>query len=76
PLYREHYERNFTLVMEEGIPEYIWKNTMMEYNDVPTQYNIDEFDEYLDSLSLHQVKAELIKVFKATETLDISNCGW
>ena len=29
PLYKEHYDRNFTLVMEEGIPTDIWNGIIM-----------------------------------------------
>lgn len=74
PLYREHYDRNFTLVMEEGIPDYIRTNIMMEYNSASTQYNEEEFNKYLDEVGLHTIKSKL--PFKSTQKLDITNCGW
>jgi hypothetical protein len=74
PLYQEHYDRNFTLVMEEGIPDYIRANVMLEYNNASTQYNEDEFLAYLDRVGLHTIKSKL--PFKSEQKLDITNCGW
>jgi len=76
PLYREHYERNFTLVMEEGIPDYIRANIMLEYNSADVTYNEKEFNDYLDSVGLHTIKSKLPQVFQSTTTIDITNCGW
>ncbi len=75
-LYREHYERNFTMVMEEGISDYIRANILMEYNSASTDYNEDEFNQYLDKMRLSQIKAKLPVIFKSTKKLDITNCGW
>jgi hypothetical protein len=74
PLYQEHYDRNFTLVMEEGIPDYIRANIMLEYNSADTKYNEDEFLAYLDRVGLHTIKSKL--PFKSEQKLDITNCGW
>ncbi len=75
-LYNEHYDRNFTLIMEEGIPNYIRKNIMLEYNSADTTYNEKEFNNYLDSQGLHTIKSKLPLVFKSTSIIDITNCGW
>jgi len=76
PLYREHYERNYTLVMEEGIPDYIRKNIMMEYNNADVTYNEEEFCKYLTDNGLHTIVSKLPLVFKSDVKLDITNCGW
>lgn len=76
PLYREHYERNFQLVMEEGIPEYIWSDTLEQFNSAKLEYNKDIFEEYLLKNNLFNIKMELPKVFKNTDTISIENCGW
>ncbi len=76
PLYREHYERNFTLVMEEGIPDYIRKNIMMEYNNADTTYNEEEFCKYLSDQGLQNIISKLPLAFNSIEKLDITNCGW
>ena len=76
PLYRENYNRNYILVMEEGIPEYVRKNILMEYSVAETRYDEEAFMKYLDSVRLNGVKTMLPKVFKSTEVLDITNCGW
>ena len=74
-MYREHYNRNYTLVMEEGIPNHIRASIIMEYRTASTTSNKKEFEEYLDSIGLVQVKPLLPKVF-AGEKLDITNHGW
>jgi len=76
PLYREHYNRNFTLVMEEGIPDYIRKNILMEYNNAPTKYNEDEFCKYLTDNGLSTIVSKLPIIFKTETKLSITNCGW
>jgi len=76
PLYREHYDRNFILVMEEGIPDYIRKNILLEYNIASTDYNEEKFVEYLEKIGLSKIKTMLPKVFQSNTELDISNCGW
>ena len=76
PLYRKHYNRNYTLVMEEGIPDYIRINILQEYKNASTTYNMKEFDDYLISNGLMNIQMALPKVFNSTETLTIGNCGW
>ena len=75
-LYKEHYDRNFALVMEEGIPDYIRKNIIMEYKSCKTTYNEEEFMKYLDKANLGGIKPKLPKVFESHVELDITNCGW
>jgi len=75
PMYREHYNRNYILVMEEGIPSHIRASIIMEYRTADTSFNEKEFEEYIDSIGLHQVKSLLPKVFIG-EKLDITNHGW
>ena len=75
PLYRIHYERNFQLVMEEGIPEHIWSETLTQLNQAKVDYNIDKFNNYLIQHNLFNIQMELPKIFKNTEILSISNCG-
>lgn len=76
PLYRKHYDRNFELVMEEGIPDYIRKNILIEYESSLTEYHMDIFNEYLQEMDLLNIQAMLPKVFSSNEKLDITNCGW
>jgi len=76
PLYRENYNRNYEMVMEEGIPDYIRANILMEYNTCSTDYNEDEFCKYLDENNLSKIKTLLPKIFCSTTEIDISNCGW
>jgi hypothetical protein len=74
PLYREHYERNFTLVMEEGIPDYIRINILMEYRNADETYNEEEFCKFLADSGLYTIISKL--PFKSSIKLDITNCGW
>lgn len=76
PLYRENYNRNYEMVMEEGIPDYIRANIIMEYNSCDTDYNEEEFEKYLDDNKLSKIKTILPKVFQSNTEIDISNCGW
>jgi len=76
PLYKEHYNRNFEMVMEEGIPDYIRANILMEYKSANVSYNQDEFNKFLDENKLHTIKSKLPLVFSPTETITTTNCGW
>lgn len=75
PLYREHYNRNFTLVMEEGIPEYIWNETIKKLNEAKSDYNYDEVQDYLNEHMLFDIVALLPRVF-TREEISVDNCGW
>src|SRR5574344_194796 len=74
PMYREHYERNKTLVLEEGIPNYIRNATIAEYMTVEKNYNKKEFLDYLEKNNLNALKSKLHKFEK--EELTAENCGW
>jgi hypothetical protein len=77
PLIKANYELNYELVMEEGIPEYIWKDTLVVYNGASTNYNESVFSSYLIDLGLHQCQMDLQKVFIGqSEEISIDNCGW
>lgn len=62
PLYKEHYDRNFTLVMEEGIPTDIWNGIIMEYQNAKTDFNPTEYDKFLKENNLEKLK--LITTFE------------
>lgn len=74
PLYREHYERNKILVLEEGIPNNIINETLAEYITVDKKYNKKEFLEYLEKNNLNSLKYKINSFEK--EELTIENCGW
>jgi len=76
PLYRDHYNRNYEMVMEEGIPDYIRANILLEYSTCSTDYNEDEFFKYLDENNLSKIKTLLPRVFNSSTEIDVSNCGW
>jgi len=76
PLYRPHYERNFTLVMEEGIPEYIRDGIITAYNSAPTVYNDVLFEQYIKDNGLNNILQLLPAVFKVTRELTADDFGW
>jgi 5'-3' exonuclease len=76
PLYKEHYERNFTLVMEEGIPNNIWNEIVISYKEADVTYNEKEFKEYLTKNELKSVLMDLPMIFKSTRKLTVENCDW
>jgi 5'-3' exonuclease len=76
-LIRENYELNYKLVMEEGIPEFIWTSVNNEFINASKKYNAEMFDKYLDDLGLFQCKMESHNIFAThNEELSIYNCGW
>lgn len=76
PLYRPHYERNFKLVMEEGIPEHIRSEIVKAYKAAPTDYNQKEFEDYLERNNLNSLKMELPNHFKINRDLTADDFGW
>lgn len=76
PLYRAHYDRNYTLVMEEGIPQEIRDETLLQFNQAAKKYNQKELVEYLHENNLFNIETLLIKVFKPEENISVENCGW
>jgi len=73
---RENYERNYTLVMREGIPEYIEKNIIKAYNEAKTEYKNVEFEEYLKSNNLNMILTTIPIVFKINRELTALDYGW
>jgi hypothetical protein len=76
PLYREHYNRNFKLVMEEGIPQNIRNLCFENYNKAPTNYNKKEFENYLITNDLKSILLILPNIFKSTAPLTADDFGW
>ena len=77
PLYREHYDRNFILVMEEGILVDIWNQIILEFKTAKYEYNKDEFIDYLNKHMLKSIEMDLPLVFRETVSeLTADNCGW
>lgn len=76
PLYREHYERNYTLVMEEGIPENISTDILITHKNAKSEYNNVKFEEYLNANSLKSLIMELPSIFKITHDLTADDFGW
>lgn len=76
PLYRKHYERNFTLVMEEGIPTDIWNEIVLQYKEAKSDYNDKVFEEYLINNELKSILMELPNHFKINRDLTADDFGW
>lgn len=76
PMYREHYERNFTLVMEEGIPTDIWNEIIIAHKEAKAVYNSAEFEKYLRANNLDSLLLELPTVFRITHELTADDFGW
>ena len=76
PLYRQHYDRNFTLVMAEGIPSDIWNEIILQYKEANISYNDRSFSEYLIQNELKSILMDLPGVFKITRELTADDFGW
>jgi 5'-3' exonuclease len=76
PLYRSHYERNFTLVMTEGIPTNIWNEIILSYKEALVEYNDKEFEEYLIENELKSILMDLPSIFKIQRELTAEDFGW
>lgn len=76
PLYRQHYNRNFTLVMSEGIPSEIWNNIILKYKTADIQYNDKAFAKYLIENDLKSIQMNLSSVFKVQRELTSADYGW
>lgn len=76
PLYRPHYERNFTLVMEEGIPSDIWNEIILAFKTADNTYNDKEFEDYLSKNDLKSILMELPNHFKIQRDLTAEDFGW
>jgi 5'-3' exonuclease len=76
PLYRKNYDRNFTLVMTEGIPSDIWNKIIVSFKEASTDYNNSEFEEYLSKNELKSILMELPNHFKLNRELTADDFGW
>lgn len=76
PLYRPHYERNFTLVMEEGIPNHIWNEIVVRFKEADITYKDKEFENYLIENDLKFILMELPNHFKIQRELTAEDFGW
>jgi len=76
PLYIENYNRNYTLVMREGIPENIKKQISEEFSDAKMEYNDVLFKEYLVDNQLNSIIMELPNIFKINKELSAEDFGW
>lgn len=76
PLYRQHYDRNFTLVMAEGIPTDIWNKIILAYKEASVTYNDKSFEEYLSKNELKSILMDLPSVFKIQRELTAEDFGW
>ncbi len=74
PTYRENYNRNYTLVMEEGIPTEIWNTILLEYKLAKEDLNAVEFEKYLDENNLNSLK--MIMNFQSQKELTAADFGW
>lgn len=76
PLYRQHYDRNFTLVMEEGIPTNIWNECVLQFKEAVKEYKNREFEEYLKKNSLNSILMSLPNIFKLNRELTAEDFNW
>lgn len=71
PMYRPHYERNFKLVMEEGIPTDIFNEIILKYTQAESTYNFDEFSTYLKENNMKTILMDLPSIFINSEKQEI-----
>jgi hypothetical protein len=76
PLYREHYERNFTLVMEEGIPTDIWNGIILEYNNAKNDFCQKEYFDFLRKNNLEKLKLTTTFATKVKGPLTAADFDW
>lgn len=74
PMYRENYKRNYTLVMEDGIPTEIWNDILLEYKLSKEDLNIVEFEKFLDENNLSSLKMTMS--FDSQKELTAADFGW
>lgn len=76
PMYRPNYDRNFVLVMSEGIPEFYWNAIVQQYADAKIDYNNSDLELYLSENGLKSIIMELPNHFKFTGELTAESFGW
>jgi len=73
---QENYDRNYILVMREGIPEYIEEKILTAYNEAKTEYKNQELEEYLRANNMNMILTTLPIVFKIDRELTAYDFGW
>ena len=63
PMYREQYEMNYRLVMEEGIPQDIVELIAYTYNNASRDYNQTEVEAFLKEHHISQFIDDLPQLF-------------
>ena len=78
PLYKKHYDLNYKLVMEEGIPDDVRELILHNYENVDRTYNQDEIEECFKRNKISQFIMELPQFFGAgkKKEIDASFFGW
>jgi len=76
PMFLEHYKRNYTLVMEEGIPDYIRYLIDENFKNASIVYRESEFTEYLSNNGLSSMLIDVQSLFRKNENISAENCGW
>lgn len=76
PLYRKHYNRNYALVMEEGIPTDVWNNVIIDYKEAKTDYNEKEFLDFLTKYGLESMINDVPVLFRKSQTLTLDDFDW
>jgi 5'-3' exonuclease len=76
PSYRPNYDRNFKLVMEEGIPVDIYNEILVNFKEAETKYNKPEFEDYLIKNNLKSISLDLGTIFKSNQKLCAADFGW
>jgi 5'-3' exonuclease len=76
PLYKQHYERNFKLIMSEGIPENIRNQIIINFKEAISVYNDKNFKEYLIENNLKSILFELPSVFRESRGLTADDFNW
>ena len=76
PLYRQHYTRNHTLIMAEGIPRDTWMDVLLSHKEAPAVYRDREFEQYLTDAGLGQLIIDLPTVFRLQRELNASDFNW
>lgn len=74
PFYRDNYNRNFILVMEDGIPTNIWNQIILEYKEAKEDFDIVNFEKFLDDNQLSSMKMTLS--FDIKREMTIADFGW
>ena len=76
PMLRKNYERNYTLVMQEGIPEDIRGIILTNYEKASVDYKPRELESFLESRRLSGIVMMLPSHFKINRALTAEDFGW